>query len=568
VSEAPLGPRKLPLAGQTDEDFEELCHQLVLIEHEDAFATDSPDGGADSLLPDGSGGYERAWQAKRYEREIRWPKCEESLDRAVATYRVKHYTFCFPKNLTHGQLKKFKEKLASRHPGVTVDFWDKSKLLALLNGSDQGERIIKQFFGEGEQDLAPIYRSFRAGGKVESGADVFERGEAIGEFLAKHDPFFSYFTLTQESGAPSPPALTPGAMIRVSKGGDGATIHIDAVPRNPEVARKHAPQVRIGFTDDEAGRQAQERFREAVDAGNPVSLEEGIEVTPTVLPPLFSEDEGTAISAAISLEPLAQPPPVRLSVRTDLGQAQVEIPLRRMRPAPDGSDGGLQAERGGLTFTLLHRRHGESGEVTMNWNYHFGAHPVRDQLEALTLLKALHGRGEFHLQAVGQEGLDATKPLDGSEWDEEIESVLQILTNMRTIEEWSGVELEVPESISGEEATQIALAATHIRQKTLPIKWERIRIDGVTEEGWETVSEGGVIKLKYPLAWEILGRFVPFAEVTLVLPETRVRDLGPTEADPSLRAVEILSPEDGPIQAEATIEPPGEPARKLAREHG
>src|SRR6266852_3762392 len=105
MPEPPLGPRDLDLGGQTDEDFQELCHRLVLLGYPEAQSTDSPDGGADSLLPNPCGGWQRAWQAKRYPNNIYWGKCKDSLDHAVEHYKIKQMTFCFPRNLTRRQHK-------------------------------------------------------------------------------------------------------------------------------------------------------------------------------------------------------------------------------------------------------------------------------------------------------------------------------------------------------------------------------------------------------------------------------------------------------------------------------
>src|SRR5690349_11843068 len=121
MPEKALGPRDLDLGSLTDEQFEELCHRLVLDQHPEAVATANPDSGADSLLGS-DGDWDRAWQAKRYTGNIHWAKCKESLDRAVERYGISRMTFCFARNLTSGQLKKFESDLVGRHGGVRVDF--------------------------------------------------------------------------------------------------------------------------------------------------------------------------------------------------------------------------------------------------------------------------------------------------------------------------------------------------------------------------------------------------------------------------------------------------------------
>src|SRR4051812_33307100 len=136
MSRKPLGPRDLDLAAMTDEDFQQLCHRLVLLEYPEALSTDNPDSGADSVLPASSGGWTQAWQAKRYGGTIYWSKCKDSLDRAVKHYEIDQMTFCFPRNLTAGQHKKFDKELVGRHKDVSVGLWDRDKLLSKLNGSE------------------------------------------------------------------------------------------------------------------------------------------------------------------------------------------------------------------------------------------------------------------------------------------------------------------------------------------------------------------------------------------------------------------------------------------------
>lgn len=175
AEEKPLGPRKFDFGELTDEDFEEMCHELVRLEWPDVVKTAAPDGGADTLLPLKEGGWERAWQAKRYTGTIYWSKCKESLDRVVDTYKVDRVTFCFAKNLTKKQQRKFDSDLKGRHDGVGVDFWDKAALTYRLYGSDEGKRIARHYFGDPAHDKELMVRAIRAGGELEGGGDAVER---------------------------------------------------------------------------------------------------------------------------------------------------------------------------------------------------------------------------------------------------------------------------------------------------------------------------------------------------------------------------------------------------------
>ena len=103
--EEPLGPRKLPLGELTADDFQDCCHRLIRLEFPEVVSVAAPDGGADTLLPKTTEGWERAWNPKRYTEQIHWGKCKESLARAVASYGIERMTFCFARNLTANQQK-------------------------------------------------------------------------------------------------------------------------------------------------------------------------------------------------------------------------------------------------------------------------------------------------------------------------------------------------------------------------------------------------------------------------------------------------------------------------------
>lgn len=189
ANEQPLGPRRLNLGALTDEDFEEVCFLVVRLEFPEAIKLDNPDGGADSALPsEDRATYLRCWQAKRYTEHIRWGHCKDSLDRAVVRWRMSRYTFCFARNLTEGQEKKFQTDLVGRHAGVRVDYWSHSRLESALLTSEQGERIARHFYGDPVGDAQAIARALRAGGELSSGEHAADRLSAIAEFLARHDP--------------------------------------------------------------------------------------------------------------------------------------------------------------------------------------------------------------------------------------------------------------------------------------------------------------------------------------------------------------------------------------------
>ena len=87
------------LAAKSDEEFEELVHALVLVEHPTARRLDRPDGGADTVVPARDDRRALVWQAKRFTDRIRWDQCRDSLDTSVAQWEPEEFRFVFPRDL-------------------------------------------------------------------------------------------------------------------------------------------------------------------------------------------------------------------------------------------------------------------------------------------------------------------------------------------------------------------------------------------------------------------------------------------------------------------------------------
>lgn len=217
AAEQPLGPRRLDFTVLSDDDFELLSYLVVLMEFPGAVRFHAPDRGADSALPEGeSRACRRCWQAKRFTGHIHWGQCRASLDAAVTRYQMPHYTFCFARDLTGHQEQSFKKQLVRRHKGVTVDYWNASRLVGALVRSEQGKRIAKYFYGDPQQNTEALMQAIRAQGPLETGADVTDRLRAVAEWLATHDPFFSYPMSARETRIAGP-GITPGAVIAIEE---------------------------------------------------------------------------------------------------------------------------------------------------------------------------------------------------------------------------------------------------------------------------------------------------------------------------------------------------------------
>jgi len=551
AGDAPLGPRQLDLASLTDEDFQQLCFRLIRLECPDAVPTDDPDGGADALLPKGTDGWERGWQAKRYPSTIYWSKCKASLDTAIEKYEIERMTFCFPRNLTVGQQKNFREKLVNRHAGVSVDHWGKDEILARLDGSDEGRQIARHYFGDPEHDKELIVRAIRAGGPLESASDAIERVRPVGEFLRGHDPFFTYPQIQHEEGMELP--LSPGSMLSFAATEDGNTVRIDAVPRDEIAAREFAPRVHVGFTDDEDGKRAAELFQAAVARGRPVSIQEGAVVTFEQLPPAFREHVGKPIAGSIDLKPNIPPWHLEMKATTTTGDETLDLTLVASDDPPDEWDIAFEGGFGGLVVQVRLAWRGDHGEMQVNWSHVLDGSPARDQVKALRFLVALLGEGEltFRSRKGGQRIF--RHPTEPGEIDERTHALLALLERVVSIEDWSAVELKIPNEISEGDARVVYLAATCIKDRRMPVKWEKASMIG-SAEVLPQLMPGKGIAIEQTLSVEIFDQEIDLARAKLQLPDAEVRDLG--EVEPGRHKIELLPLDGKPASLAWELEPP------------
>ena len=536
----------------TDEDFQQLCHRLVLLEHPTTTSTDNPDSGADSLLPNPKEGWDEAWQAKRYGGTIYWSKCKDSLDRAVATYEIEKMTFCFPRNLTQGQHRKFNHELVSRHDGVQVGLWDRDKLLAMLDGSEEGQRIAVHYFGDDPQNKEPLLRAIRAGGELETAEDAFKLAQPIGEFLAR-DPFFRYPQFTHEAGEEAPP-LSEGTMISVSSTEKDVTVRVDVVPRGEDAAKRFAPALSIGFTDDEEGVEAARRFNDAIERGRPVSIDKGVEVTPKQMPPLLSEHVGETTRASVSIKPNIPPWNARVEAITDTGHEVLEMRLELADEIPDW-DIRMSAFFGGLSLSVLMRWR-EHGEININYRYSFDDSPARDQVRTLSFVLALLERGEMVITDIDGGRPELRQKTEEQDADESLLGLLELLKNVVVIEDWIGERIDLPDHIDSEAARRAALFSAVIKERSMPVRWENARAE-MPPKSVAELESGKEIKIVQDIGANLLGREIPLAVGSLVLPEVEVRDLGPVADNPELHQVEMVPPDGEPAQLAWSLEPPG-----------
>jgi hypothetical protein len=554
--EEPFGPRKLPVGNLTDDDFQQLCHRLVRLEFPDARSTEVPDGGADTLLPEPHGGWERGWQAKRYTGTIYWGKCKESLDRAVKTYEIARMTFCFARNLTSNQHKAFQKELVGRHENVLVDFWDLDELVARLDGSEEGRRVARHYFGDPPHDKEAMLRAFRAGGPLDTAEKAIERAGAVGEFLDTHDPFFSYPAHEFEAGIEMP--LAPGAIMAVGKTEEGRTVRLDAVPRDADALTKFAPQLRLEFDTDDIGEQAAKAIDEAVRHHKSVTVEAGFTITAERLPPLFGDMVGKPTRARISLTP--EPPMPWSAVFhavTDRGDETLRVTLDPMRRPPTGWQAAFRGDHGGMTVTLKARWvEGRGGEIRIDWQHAIDEGSAQEQVDDLRFLSALHGGGELTIgdERGRPEMKHALQPRPY-----ELEPVLRFLENVVVIENWIGEEIPLPEGVDATEAGWVATVANAIQRRAIQLRWEHSVIPA-DEKGLEHLTKllapRAAVRIDHQLRMRLLGRDVSLGHGVLDLPEAELRDLGPIEGNEAMHQIEVAPAGGEPLTAEWALLPP------------
>jgi hypothetical protein len=556
AGEAPLGPRKLDIGALTDEQFQEMCGLLVRLEFPDARSTDNPDGGADTLLARPEGGWERGWQAKRYTGTIYWGKCRDSLDRAVANYGIDRMTFCFARNLTVGQETNFQKKLVGKHPGVTVDYWNKDEIVARLNGSEEGQRIARHYFGDPAGDKQLMLRAIRARGELETADDAIERSRPVGEFLKGHDPFFTYPAASYEDGYDL--SGHPEAVMSVFATESGVTERIDAVPRDNEALERYPTTVRFSFTEDPAGRRAGEAMHKALRENRAFEGEERIETTFENVPPLFEEKVGKVERARVVLtpkKPVPAPWVAEMNARSDRWRETVTMNVEIIDPPPEGWDIAFEGQYAGLTLSILAAWRGTHGEQKFNWRREASSAPADDQARALRFIAAMHGPGEFVMRDLVGGRPELRQKLEPTEVEDLTVALLELMENVVVIEDWSGETIAIPESFTGQDAHDVAIAAARVRTRELPVTFTDATID-VLPEAIEDLRAGRPVKIEQTIGVYVFGREVPLGRGQLMLPPYEIEDLGPGEVEGTRKI--ILRPVGGPASVAYELHSPRE----------
>lgn len=514
----PIARRRLSLIQLTPDEFELLCFWVIGLTFPDAVRVTNPDGGVDAGLPLVDRSWERCWQAKRYTSHIQWPQCVESLDAADANYGMKHYTFCFARDLSHGQEKLFKKHLVGRHPGVLVDYWGQSRIEGLLLGCAQGERIANEFFGDPTVDTRALMRAFRAAGSLETGTEVLDRIAAIAEHLATRDPLYQYVHVGTEAGGPMP-GLTPQTVVAVHLDRGDSRIRIDAVPRNAK-SIEEPPGGTVRMLPEQA-----EQFERFLLRGGELELE-NVKIEFKNLPSVFEDIGPTAEEMHLKLQaPRMLPTPWRARF-TITGSAAIVNPIELLlEPTNDVDsawDAALVGRTEGFTVSVLFRKR-QQGEMMVNWSYNDDATvPASVRAPQLAFVEALHRRGELVIDDL--EGSRPRLALDmvDRRIDPAFRALRVFLENLTVVEEWSGGQLETTGRIAVDEVRAVAEMAAVIRRREASMNFEHVTLvvpqDEVTKMG--DGEHQYLIEIETGLV--LLGREIPIGKLRGQLTDVRV----------------------------------------------
>jgi hypothetical protein len=546
----PKGATSYDIIGMGDEDFETMNALLIELEFPEAFKpAKTLDGGADMVLRTSDGtGYERCWQSKHYPGKIRWDECKASLASAQEHWKPERYTFIFPRELNVTEQKTFDRHFRGPNADIDVDHWTGARLQGRLIGSSGGQRIAKGIFEDIEFEREDFKRAVAAGGPLASTEDAVDRLLNVGGFLASKDAYFSYPAATHEADGPGPP-VTPGSVMSFLRSDGDVASRVDVVPRGVDAMKRYGPEFVLQPTDDEAGEQAGARLQAALREGKAVEIGEGLDVTFTRMPPGFQDVVGQRLTGGViqlgtptRVRPQAQPWNARLRAVTDEGEASVDVQLRQVAAVPDGWDDAFSGDYGGMMATVHFRQVGTGGELRWNFRHRRNASPVREQLAALSFLKAASGTGELLISNAAQPGLPEMRtPATGEPISDDARTLLTFLEDVRAIEEWAEVEYVLPETITGQDAWGVAQVASIVRNQGRSVTWRHLQM---TVRETAPLREGRLLRLEFPAVANLLGRVV---------------ELGYTRAHFADYVVTSEQPEEGkPGHYLVTIEPAGE----------
>lgn len=542
------------------ERFEQLVFELVRREYPDAVRLQHPDGGADTLRQADGERAAEVWQAKRYGSSINWGECQESLASSIKRWHPSKVVFCFARDLSQQLERSFKEKLAEHDDAlakeVQVLFWSQSELVRRL---DENPDIKERYFADQAQLMEIVDRAVKAGGRIESGADLVERAKTLSEHAERSDVNFTYAVTSSSAEAPAPewPKL-PYLQMRLS--GDGTQVEVVAWARPG--ADVEVPG--FGFKDDESGERARAEAVRRWAAGETAVISEGTAIqfqVPVAMREFVPTVEQMLRAGAITI-PAAQPFEVELEIETNDDRLSYTFDVRPVPPRP-GEFGAVVGFIGDtfveVAFALIGDGH---ARATFNLSASFGT-DARASLETARLIRAWckHERVTFRSTELYEEGIGGRStdlPIDICD---EMEWRTQFYADLVFLEEQLGVELPLPAEMTGEDVNTVGTMANILRTGEGTATFQNASghvtsphdIPGLPDQFRKLAS------MRKTVSYPLFGKEVELGEADYELPELKVVDIIPYGQSPTSPARVVLgADDDDQIRFRLVKRPPAE----------
>jgi hypothetical protein len=563
VSSTAKGPTEHPLGDLTPDQFEALVFLLARDEFPEVVRVRAKDRGLDARRPDGAGGTLRGWQAKRFTGGIKWPQCQESVERAVAFWRPPRITFAFPKLLSAKEQEDFRSNLIEQFPGVRLDWWDRDELQARMRDTEGGRRAVAWLFDNLEAGEEKMRRALAVGGELADARQAAERVAEIQDYVDR-DPHLQYTIVSADKNAPE---TKPAAETIISLEAEFGSkqIRFDGSERYPGAAVDAGLSGRLIFSDDEEGRSAREAVDMAAGTGEPVTITSGLagsfDRVPIGLRGLLPEGptEGTVEilpAEAPDRGDLAAPETMSLLVRS--AETELGIVLTAVEP-PAGQTGLLVGSVGGLELRLNFHGQPGDGEIGMGWRWTPGEGSAREQLLAARLMLAAHRQQPVELFDPGLDRVVVSALMD--ELDDqgqaatEIEGETAYLGFVAEVEAWIGKPLYPSAIPSDADAKVLGELIGRIRNPRVEGTWKRVELTITSPPEHERFRVAVVRPIFAPLFGQVHyagGELVAMPEAKLD-PESADAKVGDTVAivpgaDDSVSVV-FESPLDAPEAA-------------------
>lgn len=252
--------------------------------------------------------------------------------------------------------------------------------------------------------------------------------------------------------------------------------------------------------------------------------------------------------------------PARLTVKSTYGETSVRASADiAMREAGAKRAVVLRCRASDLTLALITvldsdlaiRSPRDLPPPVLFWSLASRSGDATARADVLDFLRAIHQGGQLEIVATDRDSGMGTLDVPGAPFDPDLERDWAFLTDVATLEEWSGVPLPLPTEVPAAEVAQIRQAAEMVRSRRVPVTFN----GDVTAAVSSDVDAADELHLEQEFGISVFGFEVPLGVGRAHFPVTVVDakpdpDAGVTRV--TFRPVES----DQPISFQ--LEPPAE----------